>query len=168
MTKVTVNAAALERRREAAARYKPDRIRILLVAEAPPADLSRYFYFEDVGTHDSLFRYVFRTVTNRQPVRESKAKDLAELKAAGVFLIDLKETPVDGSPLTGYVPSLVERCTALAGERIILIKVSVFDAAFEALKAAGLPVVDGRIPFPGSSQQLRFVAAFEAALGIRK
>jgi hypothetical protein len=39
---------ALERRRSAAARYKPAEIDLLLVAEAPPKALDRYLYFEDV------------------------------------------------------------------------------------------------------------------------
>jgi hypothetical protein len=37
-------------------------VRLLLVAEAPPAALDRYFYFEDVPRHDSLFRYVARAI----------------------------------------------------------------------------------------------------------
>ena len=29
-------------------KYKPDKIRLLLIAEAPPSSPDRYFYFEDV------------------------------------------------------------------------------------------------------------------------
>jgi hypothetical protein len=39
---------ARKRREEAAARYRPDSVDLLLVAEAPPSALDRYFYFEDV------------------------------------------------------------------------------------------------------------------------
>jgi hypothetical protein len=45
-----------------------------------------------------------------------------------------------------------------------LIKANVFDIAFATLRAAGLPVVPVRIPFPGSGQQKRFREAFAAAL----
>jgi hypothetical protein len=46
---------ARARRAEAAARYRPKAVRLLLVAEAPPSALDRYFYFEDVPEQDSLF-----------------------------------------------------------------------------------------------------------------
>jgi hypothetical protein len=50
--------AARRAREAAAALYRPQRVRLLLVAEAPPSALNRYFYFEDVRDQDSLFRYV--------------------------------------------------------------------------------------------------------------
>ena len=57
-----------------------------------------------------------------------------------MFLIDLKPDPVDGSPLAPYVPALLDRIAELRPERIIVIKADVFDAAYPALSAAGLPV----------------------------
>lgn len=39
----------------AGAKYKPAKIRTLLLAEAPSDNLERYFYFEDVKRQDSLF-----------------------------------------------------------------------------------------------------------------
>ena len=37
-------------------KYRPENIRYLLIAEAPPkADSKRFFYFEDVTEKDSLF-----------------------------------------------------------------------------------------------------------------
>ena len=95
---------AARRRRRAAARYRPPEIDLLLVGEAPPEALDRYFYFTGVREHD------------------------------------------------------------MRPKNIILIKVDVFDAAFEALRAAGLPVVKVRIPFPGSGQQRRFLERFREAL----
>ena len=76
----------LERRRRAAARYKPDDVDLLLVAEAPPSDPDRYFYFEDVREHDDLFRYVCRGLLHREPTRENKRELLTELRDRGVFL----------------------------------------------------------------------------------
>ena len=58
--------AARARRETEAFRYKPDRIDLLLVAEAPPASLDRYFYFDDVSEQDSLFRYVCRGVLGKE------------------------------------------------------------------------------------------------------
>jgi hypothetical protein len=51
---VSSREAAQARRRDAAARrYRPETIQLLLIAEAPPSALDRYFYFEDVPDHDS-------------------------------------------------------------------------------------------------------------------
>ncbi len=153
-----------DRRREAALRYKPDRVKLLLVAEVPPAAPDRYFYFEDVWEHDSLFRYVARSILSKEPTRGGKATMLAELRDRGVFLIDLKLDPVDGTPLSECVPDLIARVKKLAPEKIILIKATVYDAAYLPLVEAGLPVAPERIPFPGSGQQKRFEQEFARSL----
>jgi hypothetical protein len=136
----------------------------LLVGEAPPSALDRYFYFEDVEVHDSLFRHVAEVVLGEKPTRD-KAPYLDALRDRGVFLIDLSEDPIDSTrDLAAKVPDLVGRCHAIAPEHIVLIKVSTYDYAFEALRAAGLPVVDARLPFPGSGQQTRFKELFSELL----
>jgi hypothetical protein len=158
-------AAALRQREAAAARYRPTRVRLLLVAEAPPAALDRYFYFEDVGGQDSLFRYVVEALLDETPSRSNKAAQLSRLRDRGVFLIDLKTNPKVGDErLDRHVPDLVERARELAPEHIITIKANVCSLCQEPLRAAGLNVVDKRIPFPGSGQQGRFVEAMTRAL----
>lgn len=156
------------RRERAARKYRPSKVRLLLVAEAPPGvkpnEPERYFYFENVGRHDDLFRYVVKGVLEIEPTRSGKGVLLSELREEGVFLIDLKRDPVDGSSLDACVPDLVGRCKRLNPDRIILIKTNVYDVAFSALRDANLPVVDERIPFPGSGQQKRFEKAFASAL----
>jgi hypothetical protein len=156
--------AARLRRETAALRYKPETIKLLLVAEAPPASLHRYFYFDDVREQDSLFRYVCRGVLRKEPNRQLKGTLREDLRNRGVYLIDLKEEPVDGTPLDRFVPGLVERCGNLNPQKIILIKAAVFDAAYAALLAAGRPVSSVRVPFPGSGRQREFEAAFRQAL----
>lgn len=153
-----------QRRAEAAQRYKPEKVKLLLVAETPPADPDRYFYFPEVKEQDSLFRYIVREVLGEEPKRENKPELLNRLSDQGVFLIDLRSDPVDGSPLAGSVPDLITRCRKLAPEKIVLIKATVYDTAYKSLRAAGLPVVNVRIPFPGSGQQRRFQEAFRGAL----
>lgn len=155
------------RRRRTARRFRPDAIKTLLVAEAPPAALDRYFYFTDVREHDHLFRYVVRGALRKEPTRESKKALLEQLRDRGIFLIDLSPVPLAVQPLASFVPALVARCVKLAPERIILIKATVYDAAYTALRDAGLPVVDGRIPFPSSGRQRRFAEAFSRALKAR-
>ncbi|KKU29568.1 MAG: hypothetical protein UX41_C0015G0002 [Candidatus Collierbacteria bacterium GW2011_GWE1_46_18] len=173
MEKLTRLDSVLEVRRLAAQKYQPEKIRLLLVAEAPPRAEDRYFYFESVDKQDSLFRYVVRCVLNIEPTREGKAEYLSALKEMGIFLIDLVQDPlgpkdklIDAADLN----SLTSRCKTLQPEAIVLVKTTVYDVAFDSLRSVGLPVVDERIPFPGSGQQLRFVSAFTSALekiGIR-
>lgn len=153
-----------DRRAQAADRYRPDRIRLLLIAEAPPAAHDRYFYFHDVDAYDSLFRHVARSLLPIEPTRENKPKLLAQLREQGVFLIDLKPDPVDDTPLNSYVPELLRRVHELNPDRIVLIKATVHDAAYAALTAAGLPVSPVRVPFPGSGQQKVFEQAFDDAI----
>lgn len=148
----------------AAGKYRPDRIDLLLVAEAPPSKEDRYFYFEDVHSHDWLFVGVAEVLLGKKPDRKTKANVLEDLKGRGVFLVDLKLEPIDGSPLSDCVRDLVERCKALAPRRIVLIKATVYDVAYRALRSAGLPVVDKRIPFPSTGRQKEFKREFSEAL----
>jgi hypothetical protein len=159
------NNVARQRREAAAAKYRPMRVRLLLVAEAPPAALDRYFYFENVPTQDGLFRHVVRAVLGLEPSRVGKASQLQQLADAGVFLIDLKTEPKrPADSLEEFVPDLVARAVALQPEHVITIKANVCDLAQQPFRAAGLRVVNERVPFPGSGQQGRFREAMGRAL----
>lgn len=156
----------VRRRREAAARrWQPAAVDLLLVDEAPPSALDRYFYFEDVATQDSLFRYVVAGVLGVRPTRD-KAPLLAELRDAGVFLLDACPDPFRHrrEALAGCLPDLLARVEELAPRRIVLVGAPLYDLAFDPLRAARLPVVDARLPYPGSGQQRRFAEGFAVAL----
>lgn len=58
---------------------------------------------------------------------------------------------------------MVNRIAELEPEHIILIKATVYDAAYPALAAAGLSVSDVRILFPSSGRQNEFAIAFGRA-----
>ena len=149
----------------AAARYRPARVRLLLVAEAPPNASDRYFYFEKVEEHDHLFRAVVRTVLREEPARD-KATQLRRLQACGVFLMDLKTDPKSGAgeDLSRFVPGLVERVVTCAPEHVVLIKANVYDLAYRPLRDANVPVVDERLPFPSSGRQTEFRDGMNRAL----
>ena len=154
---MTRDEVARRRRAQAAARYRPAQIDTLLVAEAPPSALDRYFYFEDVGEHDSLFRHVVEAVLGEKPTRD-KAPYLDELREQGWFLVHLSEDPFrDRRTLPPLVPDLLARCEQLAPRRVLLVGAALYDLAYPPMLAAGLPVVDARLPFPGSGQQRRFL-----------
>ena len=152
------------RREQAAAKYRPDEVRLLLVAEAPPEAADRYFYFDRVDSQDSLFRYVVRALLREEPSRD-KAEQLGRLRDRGVFLIDLKPDPKRGEKsLRPYVENLVARARALRPDHVITIKTNVCDLCQRPHREAGLDVSDERVPFPGSGQQTRFVDAMSRAL----
>lgn len=158
------DGGTLAARREAAERFRPESIELLLVAEAPPRVKDRYFYFGGVSEHDSLFRYVVHGLFGEFSDRGAKEGWLERLQQAGVFLVDVAEEPAGADVLASHVSGLVERCRLLRPVHVILIKATVYDAAFLPLRRAGLPVVDKRIPFPGCGQQTGFVVAFREAL----
>lgn len=157
---------SLAQRQTAAAKYKPSKIKLLLVAEAPPCTPDRYFYFEHVDQHDWLFRYVWEGLMGDKPDRTRKAAHLEALRDAGVYMIDLHEETISQPSLADLRPQvlgLLDRCRALKPRHVALIKSSVYDAAFEPLHAASLPVIDERIAFPASGQQKKFLTSFRRA-----
>jgi hypothetical protein len=154
------------RRREAAARrWQPKNIRLLLVDEAPPSAPDRYFYFDDVETHDSLFRYVVRGVLGVEPSRDKRPL-LAELRDAGVFLVDVSAEPFRGrrDMLPRCLPEFVRRVRRMNPEHVLLIGAPLYDTAYRDLVEAGLPVIEARLPYPGSGQQRRFLDAISEVL----
>ena len=167
-------SSSLTARREAAESFRPAHVDCLLVAEAPPADKARYFYFETVATQDSLYLEVSKALffsLDTQRLRANKARYLSRLHDQGMWLVDLAEEPVPdpgGKPeyLTTWVDSLVERCRTIHPRRVILLASPVYDVAFQRLRDAGVPVVDIRTPFPGSGRQKEFRARFWEALRV--
>jgi hypothetical protein len=158
--------AARRRRELYASRYRPYVVDLLIVAQAPPAELDRYFYYRDVRRQDSLFREVARSVLKVEPTRDNKRELLDALRDRGVFLIDVSLEPIPkGTPLGPMIPGLIRRVRRLGPRRIILVKADVYSAAFSPLRDSGLPVVDADIPFPGYGRQIEFRDAFGRALG---
>ena len=88
---------------ERRARWKPERVRILLIAESAPDDggdiANRRFFYEDKLTgQDGLFREVVRALYDNPTLTSgpnAKKPWLEKLKADGVFLIDLAPVPVN-------------------------------------------------------------------------
>lgn len=155
---------ATRRRREAAQRYRPGRVRLLIISQMPPFDLERYFYFTSVAKADYLFRAVVPHLLGVEPARLDKHEQLSALQALGVFVIDLKPDPCDPAPVGSFVADLVQRAVELDPDYAVIIKVDVHRATFNALREAGVRVIDERLPFPSSGQQKAFGARFRDAL----
>jgi hypothetical protein len=157
-------------------KYRPRALRVLIIAEAPPCALDRFFYFEDVKRQDSLFLEIMGILYPDQKAqylasgRETELKQdlLQRFQSDGYWLLDLCEVPtsvVDG-PLPGDLQALLKKLEKLIDKDIpiVLIKTNVYQACFEALKANGYNVIDEKLPFPGSGQQRVFREKFKRAL----
>ncbi|HEY1056132.1 MAG TPA: hypothetical protein VGE24_13390 [Emticicia sp.] len=157
-------------------RYKPRQIRMVFIGEGPPDNLDRYFYFEDIKKHDSLFLEVMGVLYPEQKKqylasrRDTFLKEelLETFQEDGYWFISLSEVPcsLTGEPLEKYVPSLLERLKNQIEKStpIILIKANVYDICYAPLVANGYNVYNERIPYPGSGQQGVFRAKFGRAV----
>lgn len=161
---------------EARNAYRPAQIRTLIVAEAPPCALDRYFYFEDVKKQDSLFLEIMGVLypeekdmylsSGRQTMLKTAL--LERFMADGFWLYDLCEIPTsiipgptdkDAEHLLNDLQQHISKDTP-----IILIKANVFDLCYDLLYSNGYNVINDRLPFPGSGQQKVFREKFKQAL----
>lgn len=91
---------------DARLKYKPQKIKILFVAEAPPKETSdRFFYYEVVAKGDSLFLEMMKVLypkdfTVAKVVRLQKKIFLDKFKEDGYYLIDSTDTPMEHKSLT--------------------------------------------------------------------
>ena len=175
---ITVNIEELKMELEKARiKFKPDSVKFLLVAEAPPDSIERFFYYDNVRQHDYLFLGVAQALypdLKDKFISSGRSSDiknsiLLKLKADGFYLLDLSELPI--SLMTGdlysQIPTLVEKIKKVADRytKIILIKATVYDTIFDQLKSEGFDgVIDIRIPFPGQGGQKLFQTKFHEAL----
>jgi hypothetical protein len=126
--------------REAAAVYRPDAVRLLFVAEAPPTSVERYFYFPRVPVHDSLWIETMRAMYGAEfgeTAFERGRKDswLRRFQRDGCFLADAVDEPISGSPRTRIqlirkrAAESVREAAALQPKQVLLIKSTVYEGA---------------------------------------
>ncbi len=178
-TSGTIDPVELKKQLEKARhKYKPDKIKYLLIAEAPPDSVERFFYYENVHQHDYLFLGVAQALypnlkekylASRRP-SDIKKSILEKLKSEEFYLLDLSELPLTllNQSLESQLPNLVKKIKEIVDKqrtKIILIKATVYDTVFKRLLQEGFEnVIDVRIPFPGQGGQIRFQNDFKKAL----
>jgi hypothetical protein len=158
--------------------YKPDIIRCLLIAEAPPDEPERFFYYPEVKTADFLFLGIMDVlyptekslyIKKKRP-KAMKQELLRRFKEDGFYLEDLLSVPksiasdeewrVAPEQLISRIKNIIRVDTP-----IILIKANVFDKLHKPLSEAGFSVIqDKSIPFPSSGQQKVFADSFKREL----
>ena len=155
---------ALERFEEAARRYLPDPVRLLFIAEAPPAfKVNRLFYFTGLRDGDTLFLEMmkvlypaevgysegaFRPGFSVKEMRLRKPELLRKFQNDGFHLIDAYERPMpDGANaaiktalMRSTLPALQSKVRRLVGKRsvpIVLIGGITYSVCAEALRLDG-------------------------------
>jgi len=167
----------LEKIEKARLKFKPEVIKCLIIAEAPPDSLDRFFYFENVKQHDYLFLGIAEAIypelkekfllSKRSSML--KTEILNKFKSDGFYLLDLSNLPLSllTDSLENQLPLLKQKIEKTADKKtnIVLIKANVFDIAYNYLNAEGFKnVANNRIPFPGQGGQRTFQVEFKKAL----
>jgi hypothetical protein len=152
------NTVSLESRERSRRQYRPRRVRILFVGEAPPAS-GRFFYHADSG----LYRAIRDTFVTAFPsLRSSKGTFLETFRAMGCYLLDLCGEPVDRMNLH------LRRCICLDGEArlarrlrklrpmmIVTVVRSIGSNVRRAEAAAGWCGLHLELPYPGRWHHFR-------------
>lgn len=156
-------------------KYKPENIKLLFIAEAPPKQTERFFYYEKVRNYDWLFFGIVKALCGNgsyepKRIRANKKQILETLQQDGIFLMDLCPVPLKGTKAELHKNDFIQRLEAekainKLSTSIILIKVNVHDCLYLCLKERDYKKVQSqRIPFPSSGQQQKFAEEMQKAL----
>lgn len=160
--------------------YKPDHIKVLLIAESPPPPAhiqsSRQFYYADrIRKDDRLFTntiwalYPEAAELTEAELEEKKEEWLRRFQSDGWYMIEALEdsqkhevTKKQRQERIGAsVPRLIERVRELVepNTKLILIKSNVYDRAAEPLREAGFNVLNTElVDYPGHFNQKAYRA----------
>ena len=169
---------------QATLRYKPATVRVLFIAEAPPAFRhNRLFYFENLRDGDTLFLEMMKTLygsavgftesgfasgSSAEGIRSRKSELLRRFMREGYFLIDASEAPMPDRAsssqklalLRASVPRLIVRLKEFAIDKnttIVLIGGVTYSACAQSLMNLGFNVInEAMIDHPARGGQLRF------------
>ncbi len=153
-------------------KYRPEFIKLMFIAEAPPCSDDRFFYFEDVKKGDSLFLHIIRAVFpdlenwETKQIRAKKEELLYRFKDAGYFLEDSASESIPKGTTTRNKERIITESQQDLRNRIepykkhtkfVLLSATVFKVNYLFLKEAGFNILNQvAIPFPGSGQQNKF------------
>ena len=184
---------AQKRFEEATRRYRPDHLRVLFIAEAPPAvKVNRFFYFTDLTNGDTLFlemmkvlypvevgyiKDAFRPGSSVKQIRQRKPQLLRRFQNDGYHLIDAYERPMpDGADtatktrlMRSTLPGLQRKLERLVGEHhvpIVLIGGVTYSVCAETLRLDGRNVANNAtINHPARGNQKLFRSKLKTVLG---
>lgn len=163
---------------EAARRkYRPDLVRVALIAESPPQEGSgRFFYFENVSEKDALFLEIMRALyvdssTEAKTLRQRKPEFLRRFRDDGFYLLDASQVPIAGEKKAAvkrkFIREGLDQLQRDMAEvqhvelKVVLISSLVYEICLVPLRQAGFKVINTEmIDFPGSWGRQKFRTKF--------
>ncbi len=163
-------------RAAATQKYRPAEVRILFMAESPPAAPDRHFYFEDISRADTLWVQTTRALYPEEfgetaQERKRKGAWLERFQRDGHWMLEAVPHPIDAQRKEFQIRNHTERALAAiqaaAPLYVVLITTPVYKTLLQPLADAGISLPQPQaIPFPGRGQQGRFHAAMQATLSV--
>src|SRR5712691_10586400 len=148
-------------------RYRPRKVRFLLIAESPPSS-GGFFYFRTTIGKDHLFRETMKALDlwpRNEPMRRGvdKRSMLRRFQSMGFYLLDTCVSPVDKLPLFERRKAVLSQTRRLVidvieanPDHILIVKSSIFNPVRNALSESGLSnrvLNTGPVPFPSHGNQ---------------
>ena len=176
MNKTPLSAEDFDRSRR---KYRPSKVRLLLIAESPPSS-GGFFYFATTTGKDHLFRETMKALDlwpQNEPMHAGidKRPMLVRLQSMGIYLLDASTDPVDKLPnparrkaIHDQLPRLVEDVKQADPFDIVIVKSSIFEPVRSALEEAGFGsrVLNNQpIPFPSHGNQQKYRSMMKRLLG---
>jgi hypothetical protein len=177
---------------EAKSLYKPNHLKLLFIAEAPPAyRVNRFFYFSGLKNGDTLFLEMMKVLYpaevgfhhgafqpgfSVQQMRQQKPALLRRFQHDGYYLIDACDEPMpDGADtatkmhrMRASLPALLRNVRQIVNERsipIVLIGAVTYSVCAEALRLDGRNVRNNAmINHPARGGQTLFRSKLQAVL----
>jgi hypothetical protein len=161
---------------ELRSRYMPGRLRLVIIAESPPAS-GKYIYDPSGERTEPLFSALMRFL--RYDAGD-KASGLEELRRRGILLVDATYEPVNqqsdkerSAKIEAKYPDLLSDLRNLIGQEaipVVLIKANVCRLLEDRLIADGMRIINkGRsVYFPGSGRQKQFQQQLQDILALER
>ncbi len=163
-------------------KYRPRKVRFLLIAESPPSS-GGFFYFPTTIGKDHLFRETMKALKfwpENEPMRRGvdKSSMLRRFRSMGFYLLDTCVSPVDKMPpgerrtaVQNQTPRLVNEVIEADPSHIFVVKSSIFRPVSQALREAGMHkrVINTiAVPFPSHGNQRVYRARLRRALRVAR
>jgi hypothetical protein len=160
-------------------RYRPRKVRFLIIAESPPSS-GGFFYFRETIGKDHLFRETMKAVglwPRNEPMRRGvdKAPMLRRFQSMGFYLLDTCIFPVDKltrperrRTVLSQTPRLLKEVREANPDHILIVKSSIFNPVSNALRESGLwtrVLNTGPVPFPSHGNQSKYRSALRRSIG---
>jgi hypothetical protein len=159
-------------------KYRPRKVRFLLIAESPPSS-GGFFYFRETIGKDHLFRETMKALElwpRNKPMRKcvDKGPMLRSFQSMGFYLLDTSIFPVDKIPRTERRKAIQNQTPRLVGDvveadpsHILIVKSSIFKPVSNALRESDLwtrVLNTGPVPFPSHGNQSQYRSMLRHAI----